>query len=610
MRSIWTHRIRGLSLASIPGPPSREFSSSRARPKSASFSENSSTASLTFTSGSGQTGTSGKRLSWLSSEAFGARADSRCAAGMRTRSCGWRSYTRRPSTVKTSPWSRRGRSSSSSRKSLLKEIDLARPGPCVAGGPSGTAILGVRHIEGHVVELPTSGLGAESAEQFGERRHRATDRRDHQRLFVAIAEDRRRANAFSGDEHARSRDRGPHVARCDLAPFPAMPQLNEPSDTLQDGSLLRGGRPDRQLTGSGGRLASRQRSDPRKPEVPRGPMDRRVVGRGREPEHAEPSVTRIRDAVRDERRRDPLSSPPRRDATAFEPRLGRRYHGELSHADDAPARLRYAEGPGPVGDTAVAPVWDAVLATPDRADGGQDAALIGAPRAADHQIHRWNAALEELAGLRRCHRRPAQLAKTDVADLDRATDPIRAQTPLQVRQRRDRRAIETHDQIADRETCALRGSTRDHLEDANTGHVRDPELARELPTDRRGRAADPEIGETHATIADEHSREQPRRRGREREADSLRGGDDRRVDADDFGVGVDERTPGVSRVQRGVRLDHVLDESAIPRGERSTKGAHDTGRDGRVKSERIADRDHQLTDSQGLGVGELGRWKP
>ena len=225
---------------------------------------------------------------------------------MRTRSCGWRSYTRRPSTVKTSPWSRRGRSSSSSRKSLLKEIDLARPGPCVAGGPSGTAILGVRHIEGHVVELPTSGLGAESAEQFGERRHRATDRRDHQRLFVAIAEDRRRANAFSGDEHARSRDRGPHVARCDLAPFPAMPQLNEPSDTLQDGSLLRGGRPDRQLTGSGGRLASRQRSDARKPEVPRGPMDGRVVGRGREPEHAEPSVTRVRDAVRDERRRDPL----------------------------------------------------------------------------------------------------------------------------------------------------------------------------------------------------------------------------------------------------------------------------------------------------------------
>src|SRR5947207_1812230 len=118
----------------------------------------------------------------------------------------------------------------------------------------------------------------------------------------------------------------------------------------------------------------------------------------------------------------------------------------------------------------------------------------------------------------------------------------------------------------------------------------------QLPTDRRSRAADPEIGATHATIADEHSRDHPRGRGRDREADALRRGDDRRVDADDFGVGVDERTPGVSRVQRGVRLDHVLDESAIPRGERSTKRAHDTGRDGRVEAKRIADRDHELTD--------------
>src|SRR5439155_27005182 len=119
----------------------------------------------------------------------GARADSRCAAGMRTRSCEWRSYTRRPSTVKTAPWSRRGRSSSSSRKSLLKEIDLARPGPRIAGGPSGAAIRGVRHIEGHVVDAATSGLGSETAEQFCERRHMATDRRDHQFLFVAIAVD-------------------------------------------------------------------------------------------------------------------------------------------------------------------------------------------------------------------------------------------------------------------------------------------------------------------------------------------------------------------------------------------------------------------------------------
>src|SRR5438034_8639601 len=110
----------------------------------------------------------------------------------------------------------------------------------------------------------------------------------------------------------------------------------------------------------------------------------------------------------------------------------------------------------------------------------------------------------ELAGLRRGHGRPSELAETHVTYLDRSADPIRGQGALEVRERRDRHAVEIDDEVAHRESGALGRSARDHLEDSDARGVGDPELVRELTTDRRRGAADPEICPADPAIANQH----------------------------------------------------------------------------------------------------------
>src|SRR3984893_539206 len=158
----------------------------------------------------------------------------------------------------------------------------------------------------------------------------------------------------------------------------------------------------------------------------------------------------------------------------------------------------------------------------------------------------------ELAGLRRRDRRSPELAAAD--------DPVRGETSLEVRERRDGRAVDVDDEVAHLEPSALRGPPGHHFEDADTRRVRDAELVRELAADGRCSSTDPEVGPAHATIADEHARDHPRRRCGDREANSLRVRDDRGVDPDHLGVRVDERTAGVPGIERGVRLDDVLDK--------------------------------------------------
>src|SRR4029077_9719634 len=120
----------------------------------------------------------------------------------------------------------------------------------------------------------------------------------------------------------------------------------------------------------------------------------------------------------------------------------------------------------------------------------------------------------ELAGLRRCDGRTPELAEAHVTEIDRAADPVRGEIPLQVRERRDGGAADADDQVAHLEPRALRWSTRDHLENANAGSVRDAELVRELPPDRRRGPTDPEIRPSNATVTNEHARDHPRgRRG-------------------------------------------------------------------------------------------------
>ena len=72
---------------------------------------------------------------------------------------------------------------------------------------------------------------------------------------------------------------------------------------------------------------------------------------------------------------------------------------------------------------------------------------------------------------------------------------------------------------------------------------------------------------------------------------------------------VRERAARVARVERGVGLDHVVDDAAgAPRArrQRAAERRDDAGGDRAAEPVRVADRDDELADAQALGVAELG----
>ena len=82
---------------------------------------------------------------------------------------------------------------------------------------------------------------------------------------------------------------------------------------------------------------------------------------------------------------------------------------------------------------------------------------------------------------------------------------------------------------------------------------------------------------------------------------------DRAVDADDVAADVEQRTAGVARIDRRVRLDVVGDRVRIVAARIEQRrliaalGADDARRDREVELQRIADRQHPLADAR-LGV--------
>jgi len=85
---------------------------------------------------------------------------------------------------------------------------------------------------------------------------------------------------------------------------------------------------------------------------------------------------------------------------------------------------------------------------------------------------------------------------------------------------------------------------------------------------------------------------------------------DGRVDADDTAVRVGQRTAGAARVQRGVGLDDVLDQSggrAAAGGDAAAERTDDAGGHAAGQPERVTHGDHELTDTETVGVAVLRR---
>ena len=94
------------------------------------------------------------------------------------------------------------------------------------------------------------------------------------------------------------------------------------------------------------------------------------------------------------------------------------------------------------------------------------------------------------------------------------------------------------------------------------------------------------------------------------------GGADGAVDADDVGLGVDQRAAGVARVDRGVGLQrvHVADVAAVAllaaRGDGPVLGADDAGGDGVGQVEGGADGHDRVADLHVVGVAQRQRLEP
>src|SRR2546426_3419699 len=95
-----------------------------------------------------------------------------------------------------------------------------------------------------------------------------------------------------------------------------------------------------------------------------------------------------------------------------------------------------------------------------------------------------------------------------------------------------------------------------------------------------------------------------RRVDRDGKTNSLRRQDYRRVDADNFTARIDQRPAGISRVQRGVGLDDVVDKPAGARPEGASEGTDNARRHGALEAIGVADGDGELADAQSRRIAE------
>src|SRR5262249_57141793 len=100
------------------------------------------------------------------------------------------------------------------------------------------------------------------------------------------------------------------------------------------------------------------------------------------------------------------------------------------------------------------------------------------------------------------------------------------------------------------------------------------------------------------------------RRGVDRDGEAEPDPGNRGVDAHDSPARIGKGATGVTRIQRRIRLDHVLDEPArttVARREGAAKRADDTRGHRACEPEPIADGHDQLADLELRGIAETRR---
>ncbi len=137
--------------------------------------------------------------------------------------------------------------------------------------------------------------------------------------------------------------------------------------------------------------------------------------------------------------------------------------------------------------------------------------------------------------------------------------------------------------------------------DRNNKHAGFPRQivkANDAPMERHILSGDADVTAPNFGVFDQPASHEPCGVARDRETDSLRRPDHCRVHTDHFAGGVHQRSPGVAGVQRRVSLNDIVDQTARLGIHGTSKCADNSRRHAGLKTERVADRDHQLPDPQ------------
>src|SRR6266404_717791 len=189
-------------------------------------------------------------------------------------------------------------------------------------------------------------------------------------------------------------------------------------------------------------------------------------------------------------------------------------------------------------------------------------------------------------------------------DSDAVADASVGEQALQVVDRCDRRVAEGDDDVPLAHARGGGGRAFFHRADPDAGLVRKREVAHHAAPDRRVLTAHADIGTPNASFPDQRDGNALRGVRGYCEANSLSGKNHRRVHADNAACGVDQRSAGITRIERRVGLDDVVEQASGLSSHRPTQRADDACGDGVLKSVRTADGDRDLPDAQ---LGRVGK---
>src|SRR6266513_3063252 len=174
-------------------------------------------------------------------------------------------------------------------------------------------------------------------------------------------------------------------------------------------------------------------------------------------------------------------------------------------------------------------------------------------------------------------------------DRRHSADALAVEQTVEIVDAVHRLRIERHDDVARLQSGAAGRAPAFHRREQHPAGLNQAMRAHGESRERHVLPAYADAGTPYVSVRNELPRDEFHRVHRDREADALGRQDDGGVDADHVAARVEQWAARVPRIQRGVGLDHVVDQAPGDGSERAAQGADDAGRHGALEAERIPD---------------------